>query len=488
MNMKKLSLFFTSIFSLITIAQNTADVDLTNLGFNGIVKVTTIQPDGKILVGGEFTTFNGVTQNCLIRLNPDGTKDNSFNIGNGFTDIIATQNPNPAHVSVITLQADGKILIGGNFRNFDFYNSRRIVRLNSNGSRDVSFSSGIVGFDGLSSNIGNVMINAIVLQADGKIFVGGNYSGYNGSAQRGLIRLNANGTKDTTFNVSGGPFGGPNGSINCIAIAPSGHIFIGGQYTLYNSLSNSEPNLNLITSDGQDLITLYNANLPTTFIPKTIKVLDEFVNNPTFNLNLYKILVGGDAAPYLAKLAHSGDIETTFSVNNNVSSVTFQENGKVLVSGDFTIFNGASKNRAVCLNSDYSNDTYFNIGTGFDNSVSCIAVQQDGKIWAGGNFTTFNGINSNYSIRLKGETVLSTNNFEHEKISLYPNPTQNNLNFTLSESISVTAYEIHNLLGEKVSYGDLNSNSISVSNLANGVYIIKVKTNEGFLTSKFIKE
>ena len=58
----------------------------------------------------------------------------------------------------------------------------------------------------------------------------------------------------------------------------------------------------------------------------------------------------------------------------------------------------------------------------------------------------------------------------------------------MSESISATAHEIYNLLGEKVSYGDLNSNSISVSNLANGVYIVKINTSEGVLTEKFIKE
>jgi hypothetical protein len=98
-------------------------------------------------------------------------------------------------------------------------------------------------------------------------------------------------------------------------------------------------------------------------------------------------------------------------------------------------------------------------------------------------------VNAVNSYKYFCDNSLSTNEFTSKKIiTLYPNPTKDILNFSLSELISATAYEIYSLLGEKVSYGDLNSNSISVSNLANGVYIVKINTSEGVLTEKFIKE
>lgn len=486
--MKKiLLLILFTISNITTFAQNAADIDLTNLGFNGVIKTTVIQPDGKILVGGEFTTFNGVTQNCLIRLNIDGTKDNSFNIGNGFTGIIATQNPNPPHVSVITLQSDGKILIGGNFRYFNDYNSRRIVRLNSDGTRDVSFSSGISGFDGLSSNIGIVMINAITLQADGKILVGGNYDGYAGMSQKYLVRLNTDGARDTTFNTGGT---GPNGTITCIGIAPNGHIFVGGQFTAYNGSDWGYPNMIQLKPNG-DRLTIYNSFLPSTFIPKTIKVLDSYVYDSTYNINLYEILVGGDNAPYFAKLYHSGGVYTTFTgqFNNNVSSLKLKSDGKILVCGDFTTFDGASKNRMVSLNSDYSLDTNFDIGTGFEGGiVSCLDVQDDGKIWAGGSFTTYKGVSAQYSLRLKGETALSTINFSKNNITLYPNPVKDILNISLLENTNIESYEIYDLLGKKILSKSTIQNFINLNELSNGVYIVKVATSEGVLSTKFIKE
>ena len=478
--MKKITFLFL-LLSTSLLAQNMGEIDLSNLGFNDVVKVTAIQPDGKILVGGAFTTFNGTSQNCLIRLNPDGTKDTSFNIGNGFTGF--NPGPGPAYVSVITLQPDGKILIGGNFMNF-VGSCNRIARLNVDGSRDFSFNIGN-GF----TNAGETLVNAIVLQPDGKILVGGDFTAYKGSSQKYLVRLNIDGTKDTTFNSAGGTFGGPNGKITCIAIAPNGHIFIGGQYTLYNNSNNTEPNLNQLTPNG-DLITIYNSYLDPTCIPKTIKILDEFVHDSTYNMNLYKILVGGENAPFLTRLHHSGDIDISFTgqFNNNVNSINFQQDGRMIFAGDFTSYNGSNMNRLIMLNQDWTINLNFDIGSGFDDSVTSVSIQEDGRIWAGGNFTTYNGILSNYVLRLKGNSVLSTNDFIKDKITLYPNPTQNILNFSLPETNTATAYEIYNLLGEKLSNGNLNSNSINVSALAKGVFMVKLITENGVLTEKFIKE
>ena len=88
-------------------------------GFNSPVISLAIQSDSKILVGGKFTDFNGNSVNYICRLNPNGTIDNTFNIGTGFND----------HVISLAIQSDGKILVGGDFSDYDGNVSNYITRL-----------------------------------------------------------------------------------------------------------------------------------------------------------------------------------------------------------------------------------------------------------------------------------------------------------------------------------------------------------------------
>lgn len=105
--------------------------------------VTCVQPDGKILVGGNFIQYNSLPQNKLIRLNPNGTINESFNIGTGADyDILA-----------IEVLSDGKILIGGGFTTFNGFNQNSLIRLNSDGSVDPSFVTTGSGFDNLIYDI-----------------------------------------------------------------------------------------------------------------------------------------------------------------------------------------------------------------------------------------------------------------------------------------------------------------------------------------------
>ena len=88
-----------------------------------------LQPDGKILIGGAFLFFNGTARNRLARLNADGTLDLTFNPGSGANDF----------VSAIAVQPDGKIIIGGAFTIYNGSSRLRIARLNSDGSVDPTF-------------------------------------------------------------------------------------------------------------------------------------------------------------------------------------------------------------------------------------------------------------------------------------------------------------------------------------------------------------
>ena len=152
----------------------------TSTGFNvnGYVYSLAIQSDGKIIAGGTFTSLNGATVNGIVRLNSDGTRDTTFttNTGSGLSN--AASYP----VNSIAIQSDGKILIGGAFTTFNGTTVNGIVRLNSDGTRDTTFTTNIgTGF--------NDAIQSIVIQSDGKIVIGGFFSAFNGINRSRLARI-----------------------------------------------------------------------------------------------------------------------------------------------------------------------------------------------------------------------------------------------------------------------------------------------------------
>lgn len=171
-------------------------------------------PNGKILAGiGYF----GLDQplNAIIRLNANGSNDDSFLTGRG------TNN----HVHSVVVQPDGKILIGGWFTSYNGVTRNYITRLNSDGSLDTTFNS-----DGPETYSESVNI---LLQPDGKIIVLGDFNTYNGVSRKHIARLYTDGTLDTTFD----PGMGDNGSyINTALLQPDGKILIGGDFSSYNSI------------------------------------------------------------------------------------------------------------------------------------------------------------------------------------------------------------------------------------------------------------
>lgn len=136
--------------------------------FNGSVKKVIIQPDQKILVVGNFTQFNGIPVSRVCRLNADGTLDMSFNVGTGANGATSYRD--------MQLQPDGKILLGAfEMTSFNGYTCSGTVRLNSDGSVDTSY--GAIGSVSLLPGVGQV--EAILQLPDSKIIVGGYFMGFN---------------------------------------------------------------------------------------------------------------------------------------------------------------------------------------------------------------------------------------------------------------------------------------------------------------------
>jgi uncharacterized delta-60 repeat protein len=448
---------------------STDDFFNTGKGFNSSVETIEQQPDGKILVGGAFTTFNRVLENKIIRFNPiDGSKDATFNIGTGFNYSIFT----------IKAQPDGKILVGGAFTSYQGQNYNQIIRLNANGDIDFSFIVG-AGF--------NNFVSIITIQPDGKILVGGLFTTYNGQNCNRIIRLNTDGSIDTNFNIGTGF----NSSINDIKLQSDGKILVGGTFTSYNGQTKNK--IIRLNDDGTiDSGFIINNGF---FLPgenvSSIKIQSDG-----------KIVVGGNftyyqltAQNHLIRLNNNGSIDTSFAVTGtdftggSILSVDLQSDGKILVGGFFLKFEGIDQVRCIRLNGDGTKDTSFDINLGFiGGSVSCIKVQTDGKILAGGNFTNYNNYNSCKLVRLLGgNDLLYSDVFNKESFNFYPNPAQDFIYINPTSNSLVDSVEIYNLQGKLlVSFEKINS--INISSLKTGIYIMKMKTNNVVESKRIIKE
>lgn len=332
--------------------------------------VTLTQPDGKILVGGIFDNYDGVSRNGIARINADGSLDTSFNPGTGIT---GTDD----EIFCMVLQPDGKIVIGGVFTSYNGVPRGNIARINADGSLDTSFDLGGVGANG--------EVITIARQSTGKLVIGGLFSQYNGVTRR-LVRLNTDGSLDTSFNVGTGP----NSYVWTSSVLPDDKLYVGGGWSTFNSVSaNSIIRLN---ADGTRDNTFTNSR---------------FTNNAVLSHALQpdgKIIICGYFTSYglvqttrnrIVRINNDGTLDNSFNVGTGLNALpltlTRQPNGKTIVGGDFTTYNGTTVNRIVRLNDDGSIDSSFQSGTGMDAILYHTAFQPDGKIILAADALTYNG-------------------------------------------------------------------------------------------------
>jgi uncharacterized delta-60 repeat protein len=156
-------------------------------GVNYRINCLLVQPDGNILIGGSFTSVN--SQSCigLCRLNYDGSRDTNFNAGANNS------------VMALALQPDGQILAVGRFTSIGGQSRTNLARLNANGSLDPSFQPATFSFFGNKGISG--FGGALTVQPDGKILVGALFDRVNGLSHTNIARFNSDGTLDTDFNA-----------------------------------------------------------------------------------------------------------------------------------------------------------------------------------------------------------------------------------------------------------------------------------------------
>ncbi len=271
------------------------EAGFADISGNGGAAAIVVQPDGKILIGGDFEFIGGQPHNRAGRINADGSVDETFdpNFARG----------NTGAVSSIQQAAGGKLFFGGEFPIVNATSVSGFTRLDANGSIDPTFA-----WDpGLKNNNA---VNAITLQPDGKILVGGNIflAGLAGGVS--LARLNVDGSTDLAFtnNVASANLLG----VQSMALLSDGKILIAG-FDGQGSLDNVQR----VNADG---------TLDLSFHPAVNNIVLSLVATPAG-----KILIGGyftqvNGAPqaYLARLNEDGSTDPTFVVD---SAETIFSNG-----------------------------------------------------------------------------------------------------------------------------------------------------------------
>jgi uncharacterized delta-60 repeat protein len=291
-----------------------------------------------------------------------------------------------AQIYDAVIDTNNKIYVAGNFTSYRDVSAMRLTKLNSDGSRDTTFNV---------SNGFNGIVNKILLDSSNRIYACGQFTSYRDSSAMRLVRINSDGTRDTTYDTSTGF----NDTIYSIVLDASNRLYAAGAFSSYKNASQNY--LIKLNSDSTKDTTF---NIGTGFNNYTSIVAIDHSN---------KLFVGGGFTAYkdtsrnsLVRLGVDGSIDTTFDActgfNDIPEAITFNTNNQLYVGGGFTTYWGLSQKGLIRLNSNGTKDTTFNIGSGFNNEVFSI-VLFDNKIYVGGNFTTVQGLS------YKDFVILDTN-------------------------------------------------------------------------------
>jgi len=353
------------------------DVDTSyNPDVDGTVWSIVTQPDGKVIIGGDFTMVGGVTRNNLARLNADGSLDGSFN-----------PNVNDL-VTCIAVQADGRIVIGGLFTQVGGTPRNDIVRLQPTGGIDTTFNLSLNGD-----------VYAIAFQKDGKMLIGGKFSQVGGVPTGMLARVDANGTLDTAF-TPGVTSSQLDLLIRSVIVQPDGKILVGGNFEEAGGF----PQPYVVRLDATGVIDF-------NFMPS----LDGGLTSMLL-LADGKVMIAGpftqvDGSPQggVARLNDDGSNDNTFTgfTDGIIFSMAQQADGKVILGGDFThATSGTVRHRIARLLTDGSVDATF-VDPDADAEVYALALQADGKLLAGGEFSLVGGETRNCLARLHNDEATS---------------------------------------------------------------------------------
>lgn len=362
--------------------ENPFDINVTgsggdstvDAGFNptvsgGTVVSMAMQADGKILVGGTFTSINGVAKSRIARFNADLTLDSSFSCSAD------------AEVVAIAVQPDGKIVLGGLFTTINGTSRPGLARISADGSLDTSITQNADSF-----------VYALALQPDGKILVGGGFNDIGGVARNCIARLNANGTLDTGFTATTG------NTVDTIEVQPDGKILIGGIFDTVNSVTRNKAAR--LYADGS-LDTSFTANANDWVQAIALQTDGNVLLGGSFST------VNGITRRSGARVSSTGVVDANFNPDFSswVYSIGVQANGASIWAGWFATAQSVNRGGLARFNPDGSMDGYPN--TWLSGAIRSCVLQANGHMMLGGAFTTAGGLSRTGLARVMNNTAAS---------------------------------------------------------------------------------
>lgn len=333
-------------------ADGTVDPSFILHQVNNDVRAVAIQPDGKIIIGGMFTTYDGTPRGNIARINSDGSLDTTFDPGTGLSSGGAVQ--------AIAIQPDGKIIIGGLFVSYNGTPRGKIARLNANGSLDTGYVP-----DTFDSTVFD-----IVIDENGKAVVGGAFDKFGTAAVGGVARLNTNGSLDTSFNPGG--IGAVGGTVLTLTLQPDNKIVIGGFFTQYN----------------------------------------------------------GSVRNRIARLGANGTLDPSFDpgagCDGEVEAIRVDRAARLVIGGKFRNYDNVPRRSLARVLSNGALDRSFDPGTGTvqagsnSDTVTALALTSDGATIVGGFFGKYDGVTRHNIARVQGDLTATwgPNDFADKTIPL----------------------------------------------------------------------
>lgn len=340
------------------------------LTINGSVNAILPMPEGRVLIGGSFSSASDGVHTSGARLavvNPDGTLHPAPGLSADNT------------VNRLAIDSSGRPLIAGQFENVHSTPRRRVARLNADFTLDASFDATPVFYSHASA------AEDVFEEASGSIMVTGSFTNTQmvPTSTSYAVRLTASGAHDPSF-TSGASF-----TINrSFPQSDGGLVFIGNFWNYDNQ-----------ASGGYAVKTLANGRRDATFAFQT---LSDYNFSAGTRLADGSLIVNANSG--IIRFNPDGTRDAGFGLNGVTSSQVYHQDadGRILSGGGFTTINGVTRNRIIRTTGTGVVDPLFVSGTGFDSTVRAITTAADGSIWIGGDFSTFNGTTVQRLVRLNG--------------------------------------------------------------------------------------
>lgn len=355
----------------------------TGAGASGTVRAIDVQSDGRILIAGEFAQYDTVTRGRVARLLPDGSLDTSFAFGPGAD----------GNVLALVEQPDGRVLVAGDFAHVDGVPRARVARLLTDGSVDPSFDPGL-GPDAI--------VRALAVQADGDVLIAGDFQNVSGASRGRVARLEPDGSLDAAFAA----VVGTDGPVHALALQPGGTALVAGEFANVDGAPRAR--IARVRADGTNDPTFH----PGAGVTGAVPIVSALATQTDGN-----VLLGGsfsfhDGRPRrnLARIHADGAIDLPFrrtmGADGVVHEIETRADGSAWIQGFFFHYNDEPRSLIALVAPDGSVDPTFPASIGAGANVYAIEALPDGDVVVGGGFSEIHGLPREDLVRLNPDGSL----------------------------------------------------------------------------------